>query len=117
MGWGETPAATSIFRMIIAFPSFILKEPVTVLEGTSETLAPTSGLDGLEKRAARGDFVRKLHRFCRDLHSGSVVRFHVFIQDLDELRDNPFALQRGEEAAIDIDRRLGFFERPGQRDT
>ncbi len=60
MGWGETPAATSIFRMIIAFPSFILKEPVTVLEGTSETLAPTSRLDGFGGTAC--GYIKTGHR-------------------------------------------------------
>src|SRR5207247_6861978 len=53
MRWGETPAATSIFRMIIAFPSFILKEPVTVLEGTSETLAPTCEIGWVGARRSR----------------------------------------------------------------
>ena len=41
---------------------------------------------------------------------GGVVRFYVVFQDLDELGDDLVAFQRGEQAAVHIDRRFRFLE-------
>ena len=42
------------------------------------------------------------------------MAFHVLMQNLDELGDDVVALERGEQAAIDVDRGFGFFEGAGQ---
>ena len=45
------------------------------------------------------------------------MRLDVLIQNRDELGDDLVALQRGEQAAIDVDRGFRFFEGAGQRDA
>jgi len=42
------------------------------------------------------------------------VALHVLIQNLDELGYDVVALERGEQAAIDVDRGFGFFESAGK---
>jgi hypothetical protein len=42
------------------------------------------------------------------------VAFHVLIQNLDELGDDVIALERGEQAAIDLNRGFGYFKSAGQ---
>src|SRR6476661_10615801 len=41
----------------------------------------------------------------------------VALQDGKELGDDALALERDHQTAIDVDRRLGLFERPGQGDA
>src|ERR1700688_74083 len=46
-----------------------------------------------------------------------VVTGHVGIQDIDEFGHDVVALEGGHQAAIHVDRGLGFFERAGQRNA
>src|ERR1700724_1221341 len=46
-----------------------------------------------------------------------IVRFNVVVENLNELGDNVVALQRGEQAAVDIDGSFGFLERSGRGNT
>src|SRR5262249_45888935 len=67
-------------------------------------------------RAPRNDYEEQL--LCGDFFfPRGVVRFHVPVENVDELGDDPVAFQRGKEAAVDVNRGLRFLERPGQRDA
>src|SRR5580693_5848133 len=49
--------------------------------------------------------------FCR------VMRVHVFVENVDELRDDSVSLERREQASVNIDGSLRLFKRTGQRNA
>src|SRR5271154_69737 len=55
--------------------------------------------------------------FSYEFFFGGVVRFHVVVEDLDELGYDLVALERGEQATVNVDRSLRLFERSRQRDA
>ena len=59
----------------------------------------------------------RLHLLRGEFFFGGVVRFYIVIQNLDELGDNLVALQRGEQAAVHVNRRLWFLERSREGDA
>jgi hypothetical protein len=55
------------------------------------------------------------HELPRDhFFASRVVSFHVLVQNLDEFGYDAIALERGEQAVVDVGRGFGFFECAGQ---